>query len=376
MFKTELYRILSKKTAWAAMLTALFFTLFYAIGNSVWGEGVIDEGGILYHGKYAIARDKEIAAEFSGPLTEDTVREIWKKYGPPVNYFDRSTRMEEMQKAAENGGSDNFCNRIVAKMFGETVLGEDGKTDFVLAEGWTASRYVQGDYIFGYGGGAMGFWDRYLIAYILACLAITVLLSTMFSEDYACGTAGIILPAANGRLTLWGIRMAAGGFLASVYYWITCGSVFLQYIFSYGTEGLKVSCVFAEMPMYFPDKSASMGSAVLTLYLCGWFSVLVLAVLVCAVSANSRQSFASLVRSLLLYMGPFAVMRIILDLLPAGGINAVLHTICYSMPLSYPGCFLEAPDKARIVMTFFELAVALTAAAAGIHGYCRHQVTN
>ena len=48
MFKTEIYRLLSKKTGLAAMLVAMLFILYFTLGNTVWGEGVIDggEGGV------------------------------------------------------------------------------------------------------------------------------------------------------------------------------------------------------------------------------------------------------------------------------------------------------------------------------------------
>ena len=148
MFKAEMYRLLSKKVAVAAMLVALFFIIYFTMGNTVWGEGLIDDGEI-YHGTAAIAKDKEIAAEFTGPLTEETVRAIWEKYGPPINYYSRSTTLEGMREAAAKGGNDNYCNRFVARKFGEVVKDEEGETTYVLAEGWTESRYLQGDYMFG-----------------------------------------------------------------------------------------------------------------------------------------------------------------------------------------------------------------------------------
>ena len=60
MFKAEMYRLLSKKVAVAAMLVALFFIIYFTMGNTAWGEGLIDDGEI-YHGTAAIAKDKEIA---------------------------------------------------------------------------------------------------------------------------------------------------------------------------------------------------------------------------------------------------------------------------------------------------------------------------
>ena len=214
-----LYRALPKRVGniyaslLAAMLAGLLLLLYMAMGITVWGEGLIDEGRI-YYGARAIARDKEIAAEFAGPLTEDTVRAIWEKYGPPVNCAMRSTTMESLRAAAASGGNDNYCNRFVAEHFGTQVQGEDGRITYVLAEGWNESACLDGTYIFGYAGTGT-YWDRFLMAYVLAHISIIVLLSPVFSEDYACRTADIILPTVNGRFTLWRRRMAVGCALAS-----------------------------------------------------------------------------------------------------------------------------------------------------------------
>lgn len=373
MFKAEMYRLLSKKVAVAAMIVALLFIIYFAMGNTVWGEGLIDDGAI-YHGAAAIARDKEIAAEFTGPLTEETVRAIWEKYGPPINYYARRTTLEGMREAAAKGGNDNYCNRFVARLFGEAVTGEDGQTTFVLAEDWTESRYLQGDYFFGYTGNSSWYWDRFMLAYILAHIVIIILLCSMFSEDYACRTADIILPTAKGRFTLWRLRVGLGCLLASVYYWLAYGSIFLLYIAYYGTAGLEVSCGLAGIPMLFPKDYLPMGKGLLVLYLCGWFSSLVVALVTCGISAGCGQSFSSLVRSLFFYIGPFAFMRIVLDSLPLGVVNSLLHSVCYSLPLSYPGTFIQAPDDARIFLTATGLAVALIGTVAGARRYCRHQV--
>lgn len=373
MFKTEIYRILSKKTGIAAMVVAMFFIIYFALGNTVWGEGVIDDGKI-YHGEEAIAKDREIAAEYAGPLTAQKVEAIWEKYGPPINYDNRSTTLEGMNAAAAKGGNDNYCNRFVVRMFGQEVEGEDGRISYVLKEGWRESRYLQGDHVFGYAGSTFWYWDRFMMAYILAHIAIIILLCPVFAEDYALRTADIILPTAKGRFRLWRLRVGVGCLLASAYYWLASGSVFLLYIAYYGTEGLGVSCGLVGVPAFFPKDGLPVGTGLLILYLSGWFTAVVLAVLVCGISAGCRQSFTALVRSLVLYIGPFAVMRVVLDSLPMGRVNALLHYICYSLPFSYPGTFSEAPDSGKAFLTAIALAAALIGAAIGAMRYCRHQV--
>ena len=78
--------------------------------------------------------------------------------------------------------------------------------------------------------------------------------------------------------------------------------------------------------------------------------------------------------SLLLYLGPFAAVRIILDQLPMVFVNRLVHYIVYSMPLTYAGMVLESPLSGRRFLTGLALAAALLAAGWGARGWCRHQV--
>ena len=127
---------------------------------------------------------------------------------------------------------------------------EDGEIVYRLRDGWRESRYLQGNYVFGYAGGSTWYWDRFCIAFALGQLAIIVCLCPLFVEDYACRTADVILSTPKGRFTVWKTRMAVGGLLASVYYWMCCGSIFFQYIAFYGADGLAACIVYVRMGIY------------------------------------------------------------------------------------------------------------------------------
>lgn len=373
MFQTEVYRILSRKMAMAAMFGVLLLVLYYGVGVTVWGEGVID-GGKVYVREEAIAMDKEIAAEFTGPLTEDSIRRIWDKYGAPTDDVRRGT-YDVMEIRAEQGSVENFCNLFVARKFAEKVTMEDGTITYVLPEDLSPNPFLQGEYYFCYAGnGWSGYWDIFLVAYILVCLVIAVALSPVFAEDYACGTADIILPTARGRQKLWWVRTGAGCCFASVYYWLVCGSIFVEQVMFYGTDGLNISCGMVDIPMFFQRSMAPAWKGLIILYLAGWFSVLVLTVTVQCISAASKQSFVALIRALLAFTGPYAAMRILLDSLPMGRINAFLHYVCYSTPFCFPGTFSEAPDKDKLFLSGIAFLVALVLGVLGNHSYCHHQV--
>lgn len=312
MFKIEIYRILSKRVTQITLLAAAFIIGYYSL-FALWGEGVID-GREIYQHASAVAKNVEIAEEFAGPLTEETVLAIWEKYGPPVNYFDRSTTEDHMLSLAGTGVYDNYCNLFVARLFAEKSVGEDGEAVLVLRENLAESRYLQGNYTFGYvGEGWRNYWDQFLVLIIEASLVVIIALSPAFSQDYAYRTADYLLPAAKGRLYLWCVRTGAGCLFATVYYWILSFILFGIQMSRYGGNGLQVSCALAGIPMYGRLGAVPVWQAILQMHLTGWFSVLVLTFLVQAVSAESRQSFNSLMWSLCIYFAPFGFMRLVLD---------------------------------------------------------------
>lgn len=373
IFFTECYKIFFRRTNLLVLSAAIFAAFFMGMGRSVWSEVVIHQGQ-EYHKKEAIDLNKEIAAEFTGILTEETARAIVEKYGEPVFFLKYQLRWSNLEAAVASGGSDNYCSRFIYWMFGESGMGEDGEITYTLQENLADNPYLQGDYFFGYAGdGWTRYWDHFMFPYMLVCIIIVIALAPIFSEDYSLGISDIVLPTAKGRFTLWRTRIAAAGFFTSIAYWLVCGTTFLQMLFFYGSDGLNVSCRFAEMPIFWTDDAAPAGKAILQMYLCGWFAVLVLAALVCALSAKCRQPFLSLISSALVCAAPFAIDRLLLDALMQNLFIQYLHVICYSSTIYYPFMFLQAPDSRRLLITGIAAAAALAGTVGGVISYCRHQ---
>ena len=374
MLKAELYRIFSRKTVLAGMLIPILFVIFLDGGISVWEEGVVDEGRV-YQGGEAITRDQEIAEEFAGTLTEETVREIWNRYGPSMIYQNRDTSRENLETLAKIGKNDNFCNRFVTRLFCREERGEQGEITYVLQEDLSENKMLQGEYIFGYTGeGWNWYWDKFFVAFVLVCIVIIVSLSPTFSEDYVCHTADVLLPAAKGRMGLWLTRILAGTIYSSLYYWLIMGILLIQRLIFYGAGGLAVSSGLTGSFVVWGEEAVPLWKTLTLMHFCGWLSVIFLTWMVLGLSARARQTFSTLMWSLLLYLGPFAAVRIILDQLPMVFVNRLVHYIVYSMPLTYAGMVLESPLSGRRFLTGLALAAALLAAGWGARGWCRHQV--
>lgn len=375
MIGKEIYRILSRnrKLMLLALAVTVAFLIYYG-SVSIWEEAVVDDGRV-YRYREAVAYDKMIAEEFTGPLTEETVRAVWEKYGPPVRYYGNEGNLEDAL-LSEEGDYDNFCNSFVTQRFAEVVEQEDGTRLLVLPEDLSESRFLDGSYVFGYAGGWIWYWDRLFLAQIMAALMVIIGFCPIYSEDYAFRTADVILPTVKGGLRLWRTRTAAGFLFGSVCYWLVSGIVFLQNYWLYGSEGLSVSCGLTFIPYFFPEGSDPMWKAVLLLHLGGWFAVLALVLQIQAVSARCRSSFGSLLWSLVVYLGPFALIRMVLDNLPSTVWNRWLQHICYSMPLSFPAMYAQSPPLAKRILLIFVLIAAVLAAVLGAVRWCRHQVRN
>ena len=371
MFGKELYRILSRKITLPALFLAAALTFF--MNNSIWEEGVIDNGQIYRYGQ-AIAKDKAIAEEFTGILTEEKVRAIWEKYGAPVNAANRSLEKERMQGLAGQGGNDNYCNLFVAKWFAQETTGEDGRAKLSLPEE-LPEEFLNGKYYFGYTGQGWGFYgDKMIMNIVMSFLAAIIGICPMFSEDYAYRTADVILPTKKGRFHLWLLRTGTGFVFASVCYWLICGITFFTQYFLYGPEGLRVSCVFSDMPYEWTRWDTPFWKSLLEMHFWGWFSVLILVLQIQAVSAKCRSSFAALLWSLAVLFGPIAVIRLVLDHLPQTWLNMYLQQIGYGMPVSFSVIFLQASLKGKRILLRAAVLSGILGTALGIRNWCRHEV--
>lgn len=355
------------------LLPVLMLVCFYNLG-SYWGEAVIDNGVIYWHGA-AIQKDREIAEEFAGALTEETVLAIWERYGPPVNFFDRSTTYDHLEQVAAGGGNDNYCNNFVARMFCDRITDEEGNMILALREDISDSPYLQGGYTFGYvGNGWEYFWDYFLLSWLMACLVTIIGLCPTFSEDYSFRTADILLPTVKGRFSLWRTRLIVGSCFASAYYWFLGITLFIEQWCFYGFEGLQVSNGITFGYYFNMDTSAPLWKVVLFLYMSSWLAILVLNALVLAASALCKKSFTSLIWSLGLFLGPFAFLRVVLDQLPMTRLLMWVKTVIYSLPLSYAGMCQNAPFKMVMIMTGVEAAAGVMGVLMSVKGWCRHQV--
>ena len=372
MFKTEMYKIVSRKITLICMAVILLFMMFQVYVATI-GDEVVITGGKSYVRTAAIQKDRELAAPYEGPLTMEKVNDIWEKYGEPVDYSAEDPHVNLEKGTADTGFEDNYCNRFAGNYFFEKNYDSGGKIMYKARTPEEVSVYLDPELYFTYAAGWTYYWDAFLTLFVLVGILVIIGVCPICSEEYALRTADVILTTRNGRGRLFGAKAGAALFFAGTVYWCFMGAQFMMYAAAYGMGGLKCSTLFTESFQFYSRQPLE--NTIALMLLCGWAAVSALTLLVIAVSARSRQTFASVLWSLFVFLIPPAIVIIVLNQLRRTLIIRLISFLLYSMPsMLFPARFLECPMNFRLAQGG---VLALTAAAAAVYGarrYCRRQV--
>ena len=82
LIRFEFEKIFNRKTVYAAIAFIAIMGGAICTGRGAGGQIVLNSDGSYLEGREAIERDKEIAAEYEGILTEEKVEEILETYRP------------------------------------------------------------------------------------------------------------------------------------------------------------------------------------------------------------------------------------------------------------------------------------------------------
>ena len=372
MFKTEIYKIVSRKITLVCAVMIFLFMAFQVHISTIGDEAVISEGR-AYVRSAAIEKDKEIAAPYRGALTMEKVRDIWNRYGEPVDHSSQDPHVDLEKGTADPGFEDNYCNRFVADYFFEQEDSKDGGITYTPIGEERAAVYLDPDLYFTYASGWFYYWDSYLTMFVLVGVLIIIGICPTCSEEYALRTADVILTTQKGRGRLFGAKTGAALLFSGITYWCFMGAQFFMHAAAYGTEGLRCSTIFTNTFQYYSHMS--IGSTIGLMLLCGWLVQSALTVLVIAVSARSRQTFTSVLWSLFAFLMPPALVIIVLNQLRRTLVVRLLTFLLYTMPsMMFPARFLEYPANYRLVQAGVLVVAAGGAAVYAARRYCRHQV--
>lgn len=177
IWKEEIYKIASRKIVWCGLIVILAFLTFRLW--AVQKDYTVTIDGQTYHGKAAVEKDKKLAEEYAGPLTEEKVRAIYDRFG--FSYYDEET----------GDFQGNFCSRFITeKMTNYRQMVERDNPDeiqFMEGEGWdnNVAPLLKGDVQFDYTYGWEDLKETCGITMLLLVSVILIIgLSPIFAEEY------------------------------------------------------------------------------------------------------------------------------------------------------------------------------------------------
>ena len=177
MFQTELYKLCHKKIAGIGFLCLVFIAVYYFYISGIADTTVVD-GGKTYQGMEAVRADREIARPYQGLMTMDKAEQILDKYG----YADTKN----------NTGNNNFCNDFVTRYMTNSGRDDGNGIHLYTPEESGFTRQVEaGAVTFGYTRGWSSFLESYILVFVCLCIYLSMIITPVFSEEYALRTAGI-----------------------------------------------------------------------------------------------------------------------------------------------------------------------------------------
>lgn len=305
LVREELYKICSRrivKISFAAVLAGIGL-FFMMIGP--WDERCSIGAGMSredYSGFAAIAKDKELAAEFEGVLTDEVVSEMAEKC-----FF---------QEYSEKGFATN-------RNYVNTFFTDNGLTDAVsrgeqrvqatrtIPLESTAMGSLTGESVyFTYIRGWQVLKNLFSVGALMMGVLIIIGLSPVFSEEYSLKTVSILLTTAHGKKKDIWAKLAAGVVFFAGVFGICTGFMILLCGCCYGFKGLECFAGMLDGSWWLSTEwmaSASyisIGRFFVRYFLVAFSGLLLLTVFMSFASAISRQNFTALILGLIFFLLP------------------------------------------------------------------------
>lgn len=316
MFQTELYKLCHKKITGIGFLCLVFIAVYYFYISGIADTTVVD-GGKTYQGMEAVRADREIARPYQGLMTMDKAEQILDKYG----YADTKN----------NTGNNNFCNDFVTRYMTNSGRDDGNGIHLYTPEESGFTRQVEaGAVTFGYTRGWSSFLESYILVFVCLCIYLSMIITPVFSEEYALRTAGILLTTAHGKKKGARMKYAVCLSLAVGLTLFMFAFIFLMYGFVYGFDGLKASACL--MDMVDPRTRMPVWSVLALLLGCSVLAAWMHTCITIWISSCFRQPFLVVILSVLQYLAPWAVNQISLGIMPISLFSMWLRRITTLFP--------------------------------------------
>lgn len=373
IFRTELYKICSKKLVFIGLAGSLLFFAFYFWVSAVGSEYIFLDGQVLVRFD-AIRAERQIMENYAGPLDRELVEEILDEYGWARDN-DAVDGMLDREGSA-SGYQENFCNRFVTSELSNRRFG--GEEPYrLMEEEPVIAAMMNGDLQFGYGEcWGSGFREMHMMVLIVISILSIVAAAPVFSEEYGNRTAPILLTTVHGRARDACCKAMAAFCFGTVLYVLATGLLFGAYALVYGTEGLQSSASLFLPDLYVMPETASrtLGSYLLRYLAVGLVSVWANVGVTLCLSAKHRQSFTALLWSILVYLVPYVLSIMVMSVPKLTRGLMYFMRLIRCMPAFLPHKELAYGTPSSFGLGYLVSAVLICGGALwGCRQYCRYQ---
>lgn len=349
LFFMELYKILRRRMLWGG-LAAILILMGLWFGMTVLDTNTVVDG-VRYTGTEAIRKDREIVQQWEGALTMEKLYDIIETYGYAVN--------EGTEQYSPRTG--NWVSRFATDLLTDYNRREDHSAAALLSDEelenltWRLDTYKP---YFSYLDEVDFFYEMIWTVNILLLFLIMIGFAPIFTEEYQCKTAPVLLTTVYGKKETLLAKLLAALTVAEGMYLLANGILYFVFFAVYGTDGLKADAMLVNVGglKYW---NCSVRQVYLISFFWGAAGFAVMMVTTLLFSAACRHSFAALAQAALFLVGGYVMRSVLLSYLPFRIVRRIILTLSDYNPL----ILLLVPDKG-----FLSVGWRIVLLAAGIAG--------
>lgn len=302
LYQMELYKICHKKILWVIGAAMLAWMVFYFTADIVGGvQTTIDDR--IYYGYEAIQMDREIAKEYEGELTDDTIHEIIEKYGLPTEV-----------KGNVGWKDANYLTKFITDYFSNAYITDwhdyQPPTEITSIKDSSLGGYAkEGRLAFFYSEGWSKFYDFCNMGLEMILVWLIVALAPLFCEEKQQRMYLLIVTSEFGRSKDVRAKIAAAFALASGTYltFMTFTLALFQYVF--GIFQVKMFAgVVLNKGSYWGITNKSMIEFLFISLAIDWMAVMMVTAISIWVSAVQKTVFSSVLTALLIFIMPVVLL--------------------------------------------------------------------
>lgn len=297
----EITKLLRKPLIWASLAGMLFLMILMAINWVIPGYASVQEEingeWVVLENFDAIARNKEIAEQFGGPLTKEKVQEIIeasvfsteillsKGLDPDrQRYYTHNSMYLALNDFEKMDGSYNGATveEVYGNLAQELVIG--------YYDGWESTLYAL------------------TVCFMSWGCVIVIILTPVFAEEYTKRTDALILTGRRGRNYCPAAKVIAAYVVSLIGSVILLGFFALAMLAAHGTAGFDTSVQLGSMGIFFNTPYIMIWGQIFAFACMLWLGATVVLIALClVVSALAKNSFSALVIAFTLFVLPMFI---------------------------------------------------------------------